>query len=535
VAVLNAPLGYTFEQLMTSAAGFGLEKATLVQRAVFRVSAGDDVGDLWAHGVVRDAFGGQRPPKGVIPRVMALTAAIRSAKSKWAAGRVFYGSQVVDLAKTSPGDEIRIPIVSTEKDTAGAVFTHLVENLEEKPALREVMIGKPTADAVWLRHPSGKAIEVKVTALSRYASTLVGRWLAGCVFDEAPRMVGEKDGVRNLEESIRAVRGRVLPGGQIMLPGSPWAPFGPIYDLVDEHFGKPSADVCIVRGKGPDMNPEYWTPEQVDYVRRTDPRAYRTDCLGEFADSEDAMFASLEVERAMRAGPLVLPPVPGFNYCAAMDPATRGNAWTLMVIGCVGEDESGRPKYSVVLARQWKGSKSKPLKATNVLAEAADILRPYGIDSIVTDQHQVDTLSEIGEELGLMLIEHRFNRENRFEMAERVRMMISEERLELPPDPQVRRDLVATVRKITQNGVTLELPNTGDGRHADYVPTLCLGLEHAPPPPAALDDSGDEAGRAERAFRARAEKDPAFKAALARADARKTSSAFKGACGDLRR
>jgi hypothetical protein len=483
---------FTFERLMMSEEGFGLKTATPLQRALFRVSGGAPIGKLWDNPVVQRAFGGVMPPEGVMPKILALTAAIRSAKSKWAAGRVFWASQTVDLSKTSAGDDIRIPIVSTEKDTAGAVFTHLVENLQQKPALRAKVMGKITKDAVTLQHPTGKPIEVKVTALSRYASTLVGRWLAEVVFDEAPRMVGEAEGVRNLTEAIRAVRARILPGGMITLPGSPWAPYGPIYDLVQEHFGKPSEDVCVIRAAGPDMNPDYWNEERVAYVLRTDPRAYRTDCLGEFADSEDAMFASLEVEAAMRKVLDRLPAKDGHFYSAAMDPATRGNAWTLMVLECSGEDEAGRPRYSVALAVQWQGSKSRPLKATQVLAEAAALLKPYRVDTIVTDQHQVDTLSEIADGLGLLLVEHAFNRENRFEMAERVRIMISERRLELPPDPQVRRDLVATRRKVTQNGVTLELPNTGDGRHADYVPTLCLVLQHAPPPPVANDNSVGE-------------------------------------------
>lgn len=525
---------YTFERLMTSEEGFGLKTASKLQRAIFRVSSRQPIGKLWDDPVVQRAFGGTQPPVGVLPLIFVLTAAIWSGKSQWAAGRVFWASQTVDLSNIGPGDDIRIPLVSTEKDTAGAVFKHLAETVQAKPMLRSKLLGRVYDDSLTLQHPSGKPIEVKVTALSRYASTLTGRRLAEMVFDEGPRLVGEHDGVRNLTESIRAVRGRMLPGGMITIPGSPWAPFGPVYDLVQEHFGKPSSDVCVVRGCGPDMNPVIWTPEKVEEMRRTDPRAYRTDVLGEFADSEDAMFASLEVEAATRKGPMVLPPVKGQYYCAAMDPATRGNAWTLKVVGCTGENEAGRPMFSVALARQWQGSKSKPLRATEVLAEIAALLEPYGVDTVYTDQHQVDTLSEIAEGLGLLLIEHAFNRENRFEMAERVRLLISEKRLELPPDPQVRRDLVATRRKVTQNGVTLELPNTGDGRHADYVPTLCLALEHAPPPPdvVAVSEEAD-IERAEQLYRERAARDPFLTAALKRVEERKREGVFQGACREL--
>lgn len=471
------------EWLLTAPKGFGLQTATPLQRAICRASDGVPLAELWAHPTVPAAFGGVVPP-AVAPSILCILAAIRGAKSMISAAKAIACSQNCDLSKSSPGDEIRIPVLSTDKDTARVVYSHIVGNIQAKPALRALLIGEPTADSLYLRHPTGRHIEIKVTAMSKAGSTLVGRWLAGCIFDEAPRMSGASDAVENLDDALSAIAGRMLDGSQIMLIGSPWAPFGPVYDLVQEHFGKPSAHVVVVRGTGPGMNPVYWTPARCEKLRAQDPAAYRTDVLGEFADPEESIFSSVEVEASTRKE-AERPPEPRMYYAAAMDPATRGNAWTLVVIGCMGLGGGGgiMPTYSVVLCRQWVGSKSAPLRPDSVLAEIAEICKRYRCESVVTDQHSVDALRDLAERHDLGVFEITINSDNRLEMVERARVLCSEGLLELPPDPQFRTDILSARKRVTQNGVTLILPRSGDGRHADYVPALGLALCRPPPPP----------------------------------------------------
>jgi hypothetical protein len=51
-------------------------------------------------------------------------------------------------------------------------------------------------------------------------------------------MAGQEDGVVNLDDARSAVLGRILPGSQLLYIGSPWAPFGPVYSMVQEFWGK---------------------------------------------------------------------------------------------------------------------------------------------------------------------------------------------------------------------------------------------------------------------------------------------------------
>ena len=481
-ATLESVSNLRLEDLLCSPRAFGLTTASPLQRAICRVSDGESIDDLWKVRDVRDAFGNTRPPE-VAPDNLIILAAIRCAKSMIAAAKAIQITQNVDLELNfiSAGDEIRIPIVSVDKDKAQAVYSHMLGHIQAKPHLRELLIGEPTSESFWLRHPTGRAIEVCTTPLAKSGSTLVARWLPAVIFDEAPLMASVTDAKRNLDEALGAITGRVLPGGQVLMIGSPWAPFGPIFDLVQEHFGKPSEEYVVIRATGPVMNPVYWTPKRCEQIKKKDPRAYRTNVLAEFADVEDGIFASIEIERATREGPVVRPYVKGHQYRAAMDPAFRGNGWTLTIAECTGTTENGAtPTYSIALAQQWIGSKVEPLKANVVLGEMAEILTEYGIDSVTSDQHNVDTIREIAETHGISIVEVTITSENRLEMVENVAALIGDGRLELPPDRQLAGDLKAARKKVTQNGVTLHLPRSGDGRHADYVP--CLGLAFVDPP-----------------------------------------------------
>jgi hypothetical protein len=319
--------------------------------------------------------------------------------------------------------------------------------------------------------------------MAKYGSTLVGRWLAGVVFDEAPRLSGVEDGVKNLTEALDAIQGRMRPGSQILCIGSPYAPFGPVFDLHQEHFARPNEAVMVVRGTGPLLNPSWWTQERCAWTMKNAPRSYVTDVLGKFADSEDMLFSSIVVDAAMRKGPEVIAARPGHHYVASMDPAMRGNGWTLVVLGCDGTDDKGEPHYYVALSKQWRGSKAQPLRPDTVLREIARDLKPYGLKEVWSDCHQIDSLRVIAEQEDIEIAESGTTQEDQLARVENIRLLLESERLELPPDRQLRSDLLRVKRKVNQKTVTVSMPVTSDGRHCDYVPSLGLCLSYPPPTP----------------------------------------------------
>jgi hypothetical protein len=386
----------------------------------------------------------------------------------------------------SPGDELLVPLVATERKTAQQLYAHAMA-LFRTPALRSRVV-RETAEGLWCRHDSGRPVEISVTAMSRAGSTLTSRWLASAVFDEAPRMIGSTDGVRNLDDNMNAIEGRVRPGGLAAWIGSPWSPWGPVYDITRDRFGRPGPDVVVVRATGPMLNPSYWTPERCEWFRIHKPTAHRMNVLGEFADAEEAMIPSEAVIHAIDRGIEVRERSRRVEYVAAMDPATRGNAWTLVILGRTGTNDHGEGLYEVAVAKEWQGRTGEPLRPRDVLTAVRDLCHAYGVSTVYTDQAALDAYADIGDSLGLGVAGMFVGADDRWEMCELVRLALVEHRLRLVDVTHLRADLMRVEKRPTPKGATIRYPTSGDGRHCDFVPALGLCLKFPPGPPRGADE-----------------------------------------------
>jgi hypothetical protein len=408
-----------------------------------------------------------------------------------AAAKAIWASQRCDLSILGPGEIPRYSVLSLEKDNARVVMGHLLGVLA-KPALKPYLVTKDTASA-WTRlinetgaddvigseflwHPSGRPIEIRVVAGKRAGGSLVSRWSLGCALDEAPRMVGSDDAVINYDDARNAVRTRLLPGAQLFSLGSPWQPYGPIYDLVQTEWGNPTDNRIVIKARGPDMNPFWWTPERCEEIRN-DPRnrmSYQTDVLAEFADAEEAMFPQALTNSCSRENADYIPYRAGRDYIAAMDPATRGNAWTLVVADRLGS------KKRIVAATQWIGSSIRPLVPREVLASAKELLTKYNLDWCYTDQWAADALKDIAQGVGISLIIEELPKQEVALAYGSLSQSMAQGNIELPRDPQLQKDLKLIKRRPTGGGFgyTINLPVTPDGRHCDYAPAIVLALKH---------------------------------------------------------
>lgn len=479
-AAIEALVPRTLEQLLTCADYFGLTTATPLQRAICRVADGLPLGELATHEHVRAAIGEWVP--GVRPAEVCVVSGIRTAKSMLAASGAVRMSQTCDVSRLGAGETPRVSVVSLKIDLAEVILTHLVGNLLAKPALRRLLVEEPTGDAILLRHPSGRPVEIKVVAGARAGASLVARWSAGAIFDEAPRMVGAAEGVVNLDDMRAAVVGRLLPGAAIWTIGSPWAPFGPVFRMVNEHWRRPSPRLVVVKAPAWQMNPTYWTEAKLAELARTDPTAYRTDAEAEFADPVQALIPLEAIRACERATAADLPPEPGCTYYAAMDPATRGNAWTLIV------GTMRRGKRTIVLAKQWRGTVLAPLDPRVVLAEIAAAVAPYGITTIETDQLAADFVRVYARDAGITTVEWPATAATNTAMYLELQKRVEAREVELPALESLRADLQRLRKRVTQAGVSIDLPKTADGRHCDFAPAVARVLrrwmqDQAPPPP----------------------------------------------------
>lgn len=466
---------------------FRVPTATAVQRAGARAADGLPLGDLRDHPDVIAAFGGAEAiaalpsERGVKPLEFFNVASPRTAKTTLACAAAIVATQTVDLNGLGPGEIPRVSILSLKLDVADVPFTRLLGAVEASPTLKKLLHSK-TADSLLIKHPTGRLVEVAVVAGGKAAGGLVARWSAGLLADEATRMHGAADGaIANLDEALSAIRERLLPGAQIQGVGSPHAPFGPMYDLVQQYFGKPTESTVVMRTTGPAGNPSYWTPERLERLRERDEAAWRIVALGEFLDPEASLLNPIAIKRNTRETPLELPPRQGLRYSAATDPSegsASGNAWTLVIIEDYDRIDEQRPQdpplvcFRVALAKEFRGMGPE----ATLKAIASDCAR-YGLRKARTDQYAAGANIALARRFGLELYKDSTSGPSKLEDFTNLATLLHSDRVELPPDRVLRRDLLGIKKRVTQTGQSIVLPKTNDGRHCDFAPALAAALK----------------------------------------------------------
>ncbi len=481
------------ELLLTAPEGFGLTKATPLQRAIACLIKSWNIPDrLWADPTVQAAFNGYRPTAEDATDELGIVAGIRGGKTLMASMAVVYATQNVDLdtgrgLNMVRGEVPRVSIVSVSVDQAETAFGYIKGAVTGSPALQHLLVGEPTVDTITLRHPTGRPIEICVVAGSRAGSSLVGRWCAGVIFDEAPLMALGEGGKIDLKDMATNVRPRMLSGARIMYIGSPWGNSGFIHDLFQQNWGKPRPVCVFVKARGDWLNPSVWTPEEQERIKKKDERSYRLNFEAEFMDPESSMYSSFSVDAAMQRTELVKPPEAGKTYTAAIDPGMSSNSWTFGIA-----ETEDNIKFDVVLAKQWTGSGAHPLVAGEVFDEMLPDLIAYGCTgSVKTDQWAAMPLVEIALTRGIGLSPLTITKANKFKLYASVGVRLDSAFLSLPPMPDMRQDLLNVKKRITGDGVKVILPETADGRHCDYAAMLALLIGDY------LQSSGEVAKKAE--------------------------------------
>lgn len=470
---------FTVENMLTAEWGCNLTKATNVQRAACRVIGGQSLGKLRHDPDVVDLFGGNVPLFAGVPSICVLLWAIRGAKSMISVCTALVASQREFGVELKPGDSIRIPIVSTETETAKATFQHLSGAMNSTGFLRSLIV-KETADSIIVRHPSGRHVEIKVVALSRAGSTLVGRWMPCVIFDEGPRMGSDAEFVKSLKESFNAVQGRIMPGGTIMMPGSPHKPVGMIFEMHEKFFGASSDDCVVFHATGPKVNPSWWTPARCEWLARTNPKLYRRDVLAEFDDGDDSLFGYRSIDAAMKA-------LPANDrrrsaYVATLFPASHRAAWTLVVLETW--EDKGIQLHRVALARETEEV---------VMTQLAETLEPFKLDSVMVPVGTSWSMLDDAEAAGMTFIPEDLESGDLLEQCRELQALLDSGRIYLPRDKLLRGDLIRAQRLPTPDGnARVSFPLDEEGRRCDYAPLLARALKCAAPPPAPEADAPDD-------------------------------------------
>jgi hypothetical protein len=469
--------GLTLERVFCDPAFMALPASPL-QLAITRMADHRPVDDVLEPSACKAHFGTPDPVVRLLRRVV-LICGVRGGKSTLSVGHAIKSVFAVDLSKVPTHETTRYVIVGPNIKHATDTYKKLLGYLQSSPVLQRHVEGEPTADTVKIKRPDGRIVEITVVAASKGGRNVRGVWLVGITIEEAAMFGSESSGaVVNVEELLEAAETRLLDGCQAWIITSPYGPVGLVYDLYKRHFGRTDTTTLVVHAPTRALNPSF-PQSRIDEITLEDPDTAAREYGAEWVDADSAFLESLLLDAAMSRTELVRT---GRATVAAMDPATRGNAWTLSVGWSSPHYESTdgtkRPARKVTVAGvwQWVGSKKEPLSPRKVFKEMADILRPYGVSQVYSDQWSLDALADHAVSAGLRLVEHEGDG-----MAPylSLRTLLSNGLVELPPDPVLRQDLLSIRKRAVANGVKIFLPTTADGRHCDYAPSVALTAHYA--------------------------------------------------------
>lgn len=421
-------------------------------------------------------FGTERvPPRR--PTLVVIVAGVRGGKTFLASGAVAHAALTADLSPVPIYEIPRISIVAPAVDAAAATFSLLSGAIRSSPILQRY-VESSTAESIIIKRDDGRKVEIKVVAAHRGGLTLRNRWSAGFVMEEVAQFGAEAGGYTvNAEEILRAGETRLLPGCQGWIISSPYGPEGLLYELYKDHFGKPGR-YLVVHAPTLALNPVTVSREMVEAIRAKTPDVAAREYDAQWLDPDTAFFAGQHLEAAQRRTPLELPFDELCHYVAAIDPGTRANSWTLIVATKpqkVSTDGSLVDKISVVLAREWKGSRQDPLSPDKVMGEIAEVVKPYGVTTVASDIHMADALRDIGNRHGISVwADTAITSKKKLDMFETLRALLADGRLEIPAVPELLADLRHVRKRVAANAISVHLPVTPNGRHCDYASALAL-------------------------------------------------------------
>lgn len=420
------------------------------------------------HPLVQD-----EPPRTIVPRT-----GVRSAKSLLAATDLLRRSLYADMSGLRPGELVRALIVAPKIDLSMATFHHALGTMESSPRLKSVLV-KPGAERAVIKRADGREVVIQIVAAARGGAGLRSTWLAGIVFDEADFHDAE-DAAVNLAENIRAVEPRMLPGGAIWVPSSPWADSGTFHRLHTDYFGRPRLGVLAFHSDSRSMNPTLDVRDE-QRLRASDPdtAAREYDAIP-ISSSGSEFFPQAAVQAAVnRAREQQLRPEPGVPHWAGVDLGFRRNSSAIALARNVG----GR----VVLAfyEELRPRPGEPLKPSEVVGAFARTALSYHCTTMRGDRHYVDAaVEELARHRGphgesVTYDEFDATMEATTEAFTEFRRLMLEGKLELPDDPRLLRQIEQTKSAPVPGGkLKIVLPKIGMA-HGDLLMAVVLACVQA--------------------------------------------------------
>lgn len=435
--------------------------------------------------IARKIFGDieEVPPKAW--KVVGSVIGGRAGKSYLATIRLLHLCCTVSLdGILAPGQRAHAAIVAPDVETAkedvgyfvGACASHpKLRGCLSRQVVRKVMKNGEMVERFVFRRPrDGRLIEVAVRAVRRGGANVRGRWYVGALLDEACLFYDSSYKLSD-DQVYKAIKPRVVSGGQVLLSSTPWLDSGVLYALWENEFGKPST-ALVAHAPTLVLRPhDAHTQEVVAAEFATDPENARREFGAEFGTgSPSDWFDKAQLKACVRTGLSLASAQPGEKVGAGGDLGFVRNSSALVV--AVHDPFGGRVR--VCRAEERRPTPGAPLRPSAVCADFAGLLVEEQADGMTADQHYAESAREELDKVRLLLLDPPSDLEEPWVL---IRQLVRDALLDLPDATEADKLLVQQlgaiqVRRAPRGRILVVLPQTKDGRHGDVAAAAVLAI-----------------------------------------------------------
>jgi hypothetical protein len=194
-----------------------------------------------------------------------------------------------------------------------------------------------------------------------------------------------------------------------------------------------------------EMNPTI-SLDFLDKEEQRDPESFRREYLAQFTDQIEGWIRPEILDQCVTKSYTERPPVGSAIYAAAVGPAFKGNDFAL----AIADIQNGLIILDYI--RTWTGTREAPLGYEQVCGEIAGILKRYGLNVVVGDQHCAAIIQQQFQKLGIVYQEFTFSTGTRLQLFGNLKHLLHQRKIHLLDKPELLRQLRALEEHRTLRG-----------------------------------------------------------------------------------
>ena len=289
-------------------------------------------------------------------------------------------------AYLAPGERGVVMIIASDRRQARVIFRYIKALISGVEMLAK-MIERETSSEIDL--DNSVTIEVHT---ANFRS--VRGYTILCVLADEISFWRTDDGSASPDREIMdAVRPAMatIPGALLVCLSTPYRRAGTLWEAFRDHYGK-DGPVLVVQADSRTMNPTL-PAKVVDAAYERDPVSAAAEYGAEFRSDIAGFLDDAWIERAIDTDrPPEIPPQPELQYHAFTDPSGgRADHFTI----AISHHEAGVSVLDVCRGRQ------PPFDPSTVVAEFAEVLKRFGLSSVVGDKYAAEWTVEAFRNVGI--------------------------------------------------------------------------------------------------------------------------------------